>query len=144
MDVERILGTKGRKVVTTRPDTSVAEAVSRLRAEGIGAMVVLSTSGRLDGIISERDVVRGLARHGRAVLDLKVAHLMTRSVATCSPKDSVKAVMAVMTERRVRHLPVVEAGKLLGIVSIGDVVKNRLDEMELEVNVLRDAYILHR
>ncbi len=144
MDVERILDTKGRKVVSTRPDTPVAEAVSRLRAEGIGAMVVLSASGHLDGIISERDVVRGLARHSRAVLDLKVADLMTRSVATCSPKDTVKAVMAVMTERRVRHLPVVEAGQLLGIVSIGDVVKNRLDEMELEVNVLRDAYIVHR
>jgi CBS domain-containing protein len=144
MDVERILDTKGRKVVTTRPDTSVAEAVSRLRAEGIGAMVVLSGSGRLDGIISERDVVRGLARHGRTVLDLKVADLMTRAVTTCSPKDTVKAVMAVMTERRVRHLPVVEAGRLLGIVSIGDVVKNRLDEMELEVNVLRDAYFTRR
>jgi CBS domain-containing protein len=144
MDVERILDTKGRKVVTTRPDTSVAEAVSRLRAEGIGAMVVLSGSGRLDGIISERDVVRGLARHGRTVLDLKVADLMTRAVTTCSPKDTVKAVMAVMTERRVRHLPVVEAGRLLGIVSIGDVVKNRLDEMELEVNVLRDAYLTRR
>jgi CBS domain-containing protein len=144
MDVERILDTKGRKVVTTRPDTSVAEAVSRLRAEGIGAMVVLAGSGRLDGIISERDVVRGLARHGRTVLDLKVADLMTRAVTTCSPKDTVKAVMAVMTERRVRHLPVVEAGRLLGIVSIGDVVKNRLDEMELEVNVLRDAYLTRR
>ena len=144
MDVERILDTKGRKVVTTRPDTSVAEAVSRLRAEGIGAMVVLGGSGRLDGIISERDVVRGLARHGRTVLDLKVADLMTRAVTTCSPKDTVKAVMAVMTERRVRHLPVVEAGRLLGIVSIGDVVKNRLDEMELEVNVLRDAYLTRR
>ena len=144
MDVQRILATKGRKVVSTRPDTSVAEAVGRLRAEGIGAMVVLSDKGRLDGIISERDVVRGLARHSRAVLDLKVADLMTRSVATCSPKDSVKAVMAIMTERRVRHLPVVEGGQLIGIVSIGDVVKNRLDEMELEVNVLRDAYILHR
>jgi CBS domain-containing protein len=144
MDVERILDTKGRKVVTTRPDTSVAEAVSRLRAEGIGAMVVLAGSGRLDGIISERDVVRGLARHGRTVLDLKVADLMTRAVTTCSPKDTVKAVMAVMTERRVRHLPVVEAGRLLGIVSIGDVVKNRLDEMELEVNVLRDAYFTRR
>jgi CBS domain-containing protein len=144
MDVERILDTKGRKVVTTRPDTSVAEAVSRLRAEGIGAMVVLAGSGRLDGIISERDVVRGLARHGRTVLDLKVADLMTRAVTTCSPKDTVKAVMAVMTERRVRHLPVVKAGRLLGIVSIGDVVKNRLDEMELEVNVLRDAYLTRR
>jgi CBS domain-containing protein len=144
MDVERILDTKGRKVVTTRPDTSVAEAVSRLRAEGIGAMVVLAGSGRLDGIISERDIVRGLARHGRTVLDLKVADLMTRAVTTCSPKDTVKAVMAVMTERRVRHLPVVEAGRLLGIVSIGDVVKNRLDEMELEVNVLRDAYLTRR
>ena len=141
MDVERILRSKGATVVTIRPDATVADLVHGLREAKIGAMVVSEDGWHVDGIVSERDVVRGLAERGPGVLDLTVSEVMTRDVATCSPHDSVKAVMAEMTLRRVRHLPVVLDGTLRGIVSIGDVVKNRLDEMETETGVLRDAYI---
>ena len=141
MDVERILRSKGATVVTIRPDATVADLVHGLREAKIGAMVVSEDGWHVDGIVSERDVVRGLAERGPEVLGLPVAEVMTRDVATCSPHDSVKAVMTEMTLRRVRHLPVVLDGTLRGIVSIGDVVKNRLDEMETETGVLRDAYI---
>jgi CBS domain-containing protein len=141
MNVEGILRAKGARVVTIRPDATVGELVLRLRDAGIGAMVV-STDGRaVEGIVSERDVVRALAQHGARVVDRPVSDLMTRNVVTCAPRDSVKQLMAEMTRRRVRHLPVVADGALAGIVSIGDVVKNRLEEMETETNVLREAYI---
>ena len=141
MDVERILRSKGATVVTIRPDATVADLVHGLREAKIGAMVVSEDGWHVDGIVSERDVVRGLAERGPDVLNVRVSEVMTRDVATCSPHDSVKSVMAEMTLRRVRHLPVVLDGTLRGIVSIGDVVKNRLDEMETETGVLRDAYI---
>ncbi len=141
MNVDGILRAKGARVVTIRPDASVGELVQGLREAGIGAMVV-STDGRtVDGIVSERDVVRALAQHGARVVDRPVSDLMTRNVVTCSPRDNVKHLMAEMTRRRIRHLPVVADGALAGIVSIGDVVKNRLEEMETETNVLREAYI---
>ena len=141
MDVERILRSKGATVVTIRPDATVADLVNGLREARIGAMVVSEDGWHVDGIVSERDVVRGLAERGPEVLGLPVAEVMTRDVATCSPHDNVKVVMEQMTLRRIRHLPVVVDGTLRGIVSIGDVVKNRLDEMETETGVLRDAYI---
>jgi len=141
MDVERILRSKGATVVTIRPDATVADLVHGLREAKIGAMVVSEDGWHVDGIVSERDVVRGLAERGPDVLNLPVSDVMTRDVATCSPHDNVKTVMTEMTLRRVRHLPVVLDGTLRGIVSIGDVVKNRLDEMETETGVLRDAYI---
>lgn len=141
MDVERILRSKGATVVTIRPDATVSDLVHGLREARIGAMIVSEDGWHVDGIVSERDVVRGLAEHGPNVLNRPVSDVMTRDVATCSPHDSVKAVMQEMTLRRVRHLPVVLDGTLRGIVSIGDVVKNRLDEMEIETGVLRDAYI---
>ncbi|CAN5563390.1 CBS domain-containing protein [soil metagenome] len=144
MDVETILATKGRQVATIGPEATVSSAVVQLRSKLIGALVVSSDGERVDGILSERDIVRGLSSHRGGVLDLRVAQLMTRAVETCSPKDTVKSIMASMTRHRVRHLPVVEDGRLCGLVSIGDVVKNRLDEVETEVNVLRDAYIAHR
>jgi CBS domain-containing protein len=141
MDVDGILRAKGATVVTIRPDATIGELVRGLRDERIGAMVV-SEDGRLVlGIISERDVVRGLADHGPRIMEAPVADLMTRNVVVCSPRDTVKQVMAEMTRRRVRHLPVVADGVLRGIVSIGDVVKNRLDEMETETNVLREVYL---
>jgi CBS domain-containing protein len=144
VDVERILATKGREVATTRPEGSVAMAAGLLRARGIGALVVSGDGQRVDGILSERDIVRGLAHHGADVLGLRVSDLMSRTVHTCTPQDTLKSIMARMTRHRVRHLPVVDGGRLCGIVSIGDVVKHRLDEIEDEVNVLRDAYIAHR
>jgi CBS domain-containing protein len=144
VDVERILATKGRQVVTIGPEATVGSAVRQLRSRGIGALVVSADGEHVEGVLSERDVVRALAARGADVMDLHVAQLMSRSVETCTPRDSVKSIMATMTRHRVRHLPVVEGGRLCGLVSIGDVVKNRLDEVEAEVNVLRDAYIAHR
>jgi CBS domain-containing protein len=141
MTVEQLLNTKGREVATIEPDATVALVAHRLRARGVGALVVSRGGGVIAGIISERDIVRGLAEHGRDLLDRRVSDLMTRSVTTCSPTDSVRDLMAVMTQRRIRHLPVARQGTLCGIVSIGDVVKNRLEEMQLETGVLRDAYL---
>ena len=141
MNVDGILRAKGGNVVTIGPDASVADLVAGLRDAGIGAMVVSADGRTVDGIVSERDVVRALAQHGGRVVDRPVSDLMTRSVVTCSPRDSVKQLMSEMTRRRIRHLPVVADGALVGIVSIGDVVKNRLEEMETETNVLREAYI---
>jgi CBS domain-containing protein len=141
MNVDRILRAKGSTVRTIRPDASVGDLVHGLAEERIGAMVVSEDGRSVLGIISERDVVRGIAERGSRILDAPVAELMTRQVFSCTPKDSVKQVMEEMTRRRVRHLPVLLDGVLSGIVSIGDVVKNRLEEMETETNVLREAYI---
>ena len=141
MNVDGILRAKGANVVTIRPDASVGQLVDGLREERIGAMVVSEDGRTVLGIVSERDVVRGLADRGPRILEAPVAELMTRQVFSCTPQDSVKHVMAEMTKRRIRHLPVIADGALSGIVSIGDVVKNRLEEMETETNVLREAYI---
>ncbi len=140
MKVEGILRSKGTNVVTADPRATVGSIVQRLHQEQIGALVV-TESRRVLGMISERDVIRGLAKHGPAILDRDVADLMTRTVHACSRDDSVKHLMSEMTRKRIRHLPVVDDGVLCGIVSIGDIVKNRLDELEMEANVLRDAYI---
>jgi CBS domain-containing protein len=141
MKVKDILKAKGHAVATVRADSSAIMAIKRMKVDRIGTVVVSDAGGRLLGIFSERDVVQALAAQGALALDLPVADLMTRSVVTCSPDQSVAAVMRTMTERRIRHLPVLAEGKLVGIVSIGDVVKNRLEETELESRVLRDAYI---
>ena len=144
MSVGEILKAKGTEVQTIDGDAPVADAVERLRDERIGALVVSSDGQTIEGVFSERDVITGLADHGEALLSRKVRDLMTTSVATCSPDDGVEKVMLEMTELRARHFPVVDAGRLVGIVSIGDVVKNRLDEVQLEKNVLRDSYIAGR
>jgi CBS domain-containing protein len=141
MDVDGILRAKGATVVTIRPDATIRELVQSLRDERIGAIVVSEDGRSVQGIISERDVVRGLAELGPRVLDAPVAELMTREVVACSLRDTVKHLMTEMTRRRIRHLPVVEDGVLRGIVSIGDVVKNRLEELETETNVLREVYL---
>ena len=137
MDVETILRNKGRAVATIRPDETVGAAIKALVSGNIGALVASQDGGTVDGIISERDIVHALARHGVALLALSVAEVMTRSVVTCDPTESVAELMAEMTNRRIRHLPVVRDGRLYGIVSIGDVVKNRLDEIEYEARSLR-------
>ena len=143
MKVREILDAKGRGVVTVRPEASVSTVVHRLVLERIGALVVSEDGRHIAGVVTESDIVRALAAAGAAAVasGRRVAELMTRNVATCTPEDTVKRVMAEMTRRRVRHLPVVEGGGLAGIVSIGDVVKSRLEEVELEADVLRDAYI---
>jgi CBS domain-containing protein len=137
MNVETILRTKGRTVATIRPDETVGAAVDELISRNIGALVVSEDGESVDGIISERDVVHALAAHGINLMSLKIAEVMTRPVVTCDPADSVDRLMAEMTNRRFRHFPVVEDGRLCGIVSIGDVVKNRLDEVEYEARSLR-------
>ncbi len=140
MNVDAILKVKGDAVVTIAPTASIAEAVTALCQHRIGALVV-SASGREPlGILSERDILHALGANGAGALDRRVEDLMTKTVVTCGPQDRVADLMALMTERRIRHIPVLRNGKLAGIVSIGDVVKNRLDEIELETTSLK-AYV---
>jgi CBS domain-containing protein len=138
MNVEHILARKGREVKTIRPDVSVAEALRRLRAEGIGSLVVSENGTNLAGILSDRDILNAIADHGIDILGESVRGVMTEKVFTCSRDDRVSAIMALMTDRRIRHVPVVEDGRLCGMVSIGDVVKQRLDEIEGEAAALRE------
>ena len=138
MSVALILKAKGTHVETTRPDTTLYTVVWSLQVKGIGAEVVSEDGITVLGLISERDIVRGLTQHGTKLLALPASELMTSPAVTCTPAESIRAVMARMTRYRVRHLPVVDGGKLCGIVSIGDLVKHRLDELELETNVLRE------
>jgi CBS domain-containing protein len=138
MTVSAILKSKGTKVATTGPDTTVETVAHRLRLESIGALVVTEDGQRVLGVISERDIVRGLAAQGVGLLAMRVQEVMTRAVPTCTPETSVERVMSQMTRERARHVPVIEQNRLCGIISIGDVVKHRLDEMESEVRVLRD------
>jgi CBS domain-containing protein len=141
MKVAEILKQKGQEVISVRPTESIATLSHRLRLARIGAMVVLGEGGALAGIISERDIVHGIAEHGARCLELTVADLMTRRAVTCAPEDSISRIATIMTESRIRHLPVVEGGKPVGMVSVGDVVKHRLEEMSLEASVLRDIAI---
>ena len=143
MKVQDLLSTKGSDVATVEPDATIPTAIERLKQRGIGAMVVSETGSDLAGIISERDVVRGLAAHGDKLLTMRVSDLMTVEVKTCAPDDNINDVMSIMTNSRIRHLPVAVDGKLTGIISIGDVVKHRLEELEEETHSLRD-YIVGR
>jgi len=137
MNVETILRDKGDWVATIRPDATIAEAVEMLNRERVGALVVSEVGGEVAGVLSERDIVRALGRFGEDLLSRPVDEIMTRNVITCEPGDTVGELMSEMTNRRIRHLPVVVEGRLRGIVSIGDVVKNRLDEVEFEASSLR-------
>jgi CBS domain-containing protein len=141
MKVAEILKQKGQDVISVRPTESIDTLSHRLRLARIGAMVVTGEGDALIGIISERDIVHGIAEHGPKCLELTVADLMTQRVVTCAPDDSVTRISRLMTENRIRHLPVVDGSRLAGVVSVGDVVKNRLEEMSLEANVLRDIAI---
>lgn len=134
--VADVLKQKGSQVITVTPAQSVASIVEVLTRHRIGAAPVTNPAGRLVGIISERDVVRGIADHGAGVLDGAVEQLMTREVRTCAPDDAIVELMAVMTNQRIRHLPVVAEGALCGLVSIGDVVKQRLAEAQSELDEL--------
>ena len=141
MRVADILKAKGEAVHTVRPDQTVEHLAHRLRMDRVGAMVVSRDGSSVDGMVSERDIVIALTEHGPDLMKMKVGDLMTQSVVTCAPDDTVAHVAKVMTQRRIRHLPVCAGGKLSGIVSIGDVVKQRLDELEMETNVLRDVAV---
>jgi len=137
MNVHTILRTKGKSVVTIHPDATVERAVAVLRLSGIGALVVSDDGENVVGILSERDIVEALGRLGGELLAVSVAEVMTSPVVTCEPEDSVAELMAEMTNRRIRHFPVLDDGRLQGIVSIGDLVKNRLDEIEFEAHSMR-------
>lgn len=138
MNVSSILRRKGTQVETLRIGATVGEAAKRLHEKGIGSLVVLDEVGNVLGVLAERDVVRALAEHGAAAWALAAQAVLPRHPATCKPQDSLESVMSVMTTRRSRHLPVLAGEALVGLVSIGDVVKSRLDELKLEVGVLRD------
>ena len=138
MRVSTIIQSKGAEIHTISPAATIADAVARLRDLRIGALVVSGDGASIDGIISERDIVHGLAGNGEGLLDRRVADLMTVEVVTCTPEDTGRGVLSYMTERRIRHVPVIEDGKLAGMVSIGDVVKSRLDEIMREAEALRD------
>jgi CBS domain-containing protein len=142
MSVEQILQSKGRSVATAWPWATVEEAVRRLAGPPrIGALVVCGDAERrLVGMLTERDVVAGLGSEGPGLLRRTVEEVMSRNVPTCSPADSLTQLMAQMTRTRYRHVPVVVAGRVVGLVSIGDVVNHRLRELELETGVLRDLY----
>ena len=144
MRVADILRIKGSTVKTVTPDETALELSEKLNAAQIGAMIVSDDGTSIDGIISERDLAYGLAAHGRELPRIAVSKLMTKVVFVCSPEDSITDVMKLMTQRRIRHLPVKDDAQLVGIISIGDVLKHRLGEVQLEANVLRDYAIAAR
>ena len=141
MFVSDILAQKGTSVHSVAPTASVAEVSQQLSARRIGSVLVIDADGSVHGIVSERDVVRALASAGAAALGLEVSRIMTREVVTCDPDDAIEDVMQAMTSGRFRHVPVVRHGDLLGLVSIGDVVKARLTEARHETEALK-AYII--
>ena len=144
MSIASILKRKGGTVITVTPSTTIGMAARRLRMEKIGAIVVSADGQHIDGILSERDIVHGLTEHGGAVIDMPVSALMSHKVLTCKPGAEIRDVMRLMTTHRIRHVPVHDEGGLHGIVSIGDVVQNRLQDMELEANVLHDVITARR
>jgi CBS domain-containing protein len=138
MNVKTILATKGSEVITIAPTATLEEAIAVLAKHRIGAVVVLGADQRVIGILSERDIVRALSEHGAGALKHPLAQTMTRVVVTCGEADSVSDLMERMTRGRFRHIPVLEQDRLIGIISIGDVVKQRLGEMARESDALRD------
>jgi CBS domain-containing protein len=138
MSIRDILAHKGDRIVSVSPDTSISEVAAILEKERIGAVLVLDGPGRLVGLLSERDLVTAIARQGSTCLDLAASDLMLGDVVTCALDDGITRAMSLMTDRRVRHLPVLAEGALTGVISIGDVVKHRLTEVETEAAALRE------
>jgi len=138
MNVKVILAAKGGDVICIEPTATLAAAAKLLSAHRIGAVVIRGAAGRLAGILSERDIVRAISEHGAEALALPVGQVMTRDVVTAGEDESVAGIMEQMTSKKFRHLPVVSGGKLIGLVSIGDVVKQRVEEVERESEALRD------
>jgi len=138
MNVKTILAAKGGDIVCIEPTADLSAATKLLSAHRIGAVLIQGAGGHLAGILSERDIVRALSEHGAAALKLPVGQVMTREVATCGEDETVASIMERMTEGKFRHMPVVTRGKLAGLVSIGDVVKQRVEEIERESEAMRD------
>jgi CBS domain-containing protein len=137
MRVDVILRNKTNDVISISPDKRVQDAADLLAEKKIGALLVRDDSGAIRGVLSERDIVRGIANHKDRSLGEPVTTLMTKLVVTCTPADTLETIMQMMTERRVRHIPVIDEGRLIGIISIGDVVKHRISEIESESHALR-------
>jgi len=142
MNVAAILRQKGRAVTTAGPSATLLEIAAKLSAKRIGAIVVVDPQGEVAGIVSERDIIRALAAQGPESLTSSVEEVMTKQVVTCQETDTLDELMAMMTARRFRHLPVLTDGALVGIISIGDVVKHHVAEVEMEATAMRD-YIAH-
>ena len=141
MTISIILAAKGREVVSVEPNATLTSVVALLAERRIGAALVLGVDRRIVGIVSERDIVRALGERGTAALDDPVSRIMTRRVSTCTEGETISSIMERMTEGKFRHVPVVDQGQVVGIISIGDVVKYRLHEMERDLAAMRD-YIL--
>ena len=137
MTVEKLLRTKGSTVVTIGPDASLADVTHELAAGNFGALIVSADGREVIGIISERDIVRSLAKEGASALDRKVSDVMTTEVFSCAPSDRVNDMMAVMSNRRFRHMPVIENGVLCGVISMTDVMRKRIDEIQHEADAMR-------
>jgi len=144
MRIREILNLKGREVMTVRSTESVAILSHRLRMARVGALVVSDDGVTIRGIVSERDIVACIAERGASALDATVADIMSTNVVTCTEDEKTSTIARHMTEHRFRHIPVVEGGRLVGVVSIGDIVKQRIEEVELEADVLRDMAIVGR
>ena len=138
MNVAAILKSKGREVFTTTPDTSLQDIAKLLGLHGIGCIVITASDGKVVGIVSERDIVREISRAGASVLKEPVAKCMTTTVVSCRESDTIDLLMAEMTAHRFRHMPVVDRGSLIGLVSIGDVVRMRIAEAEMEAAAMRE------
>ncbi len=141
MKIRQILDSKGTDVVTVRPDSSATMAAQLMRSHGIGTVVVSSDGSKVEGLLSERDIVAAVASKQGWLAHTTVRDLMHKRPETCEPDATIRDVMALMTRTQSRHVPVVENGELRGLVSIGDMVKHRLEETELESRVLRDTYL---
>jgi CBS domain-containing protein len=141
MNVAAILSAKGNTVEVVGPDIPITVAVHRMSTRGIGSLAVVGGDDQLIGVVGERDIVRAMDHHGTRFGDLAVRDVVNTSVATCTVTDDLAEVMRRMTATRSRHMPVVDGGQVVGLISIGDVVKHRLGELELETHVLRDVYL---
>jgi CBS domain-containing protein len=141
MNIGQILKAKGRAVATARPDTTLLEIAAKLAQKKIGAIVVVGDNGNVVGIVSERDIIRKLAERGPEVLSEPVSQTMTANVISCQETSTLDELMETMTQGRFRHVPVIEEGALVGIISIGDVVKNHIAEVEMEVTAMRGYFV---
>ncbi len=144
MHVKEILHRKGHDIKTIGPDQILEHAAAHMKLEGVGALVVRDAKDKLVGMLSEREIVGAVVDYGPRALQMKVSEFMKAAPATCKPGDTVAATAKVMTQRRVRHMPVMEGAKIVGVISVGDIVKERLEEMELERATLRDMALSHR
>jgi CBS domain-containing protein len=140
MNISQILKTKGRAVATARPDATLSDIIIKLGQKKIGAIVIVGDNGEVVGILSERDVIRRLAERGAAALNEPASQGMTSSVVSCQETSTIDELMELMTQGRFRHVPVIEDGALVGIVSIGDIVKHHIAEVEMEVSAMRGYF----